>query len=162
VATVSPSYLFFSSQDRYEIEVFEPSGRLVRLIRLAHEPIQVTPEDGERHIERVVEQVGSPAQEAGIRAQLGSLPLPDFFPPHANLLADAIDHLWVEDFQRPEAENRAWNIFDPGGALVGRVVLPERFTPTEIGSDYVLGLGWDEMNVEYLRMYALTRGRATG
>lgn len=162
VATVSPSYLFFSPQDQYQIEVFDPSGGLVRLIRLAHDPIPVTPEDGENHIERVVEQVGSPAQEAGIRAQLGSLPLPDHFPPHANLLADAQDYLWVEDYQRPGAENRAWNIFDPVGALVGRVVLPQRFNPTEIGPDYVLGLGWDEMNVEYLRMYALTRGRSTG
>ena len=158
VATVSPSHLFFSAQDGYEIEAFDPSGRLVRLIRLAHDPIPVTPEDGERNIQGVVEQVGSPDQEAGIRAQLGSLPLPETFPPHGGLLADASGYLWVEDFQRPGAENRSWNIFDPDGSLAGRVTLPDRFTPTEIGADHVMGLGWDEMNVEYVRMYALTRG----
>ena len=158
VASVSPSYLFFSSQDRYEIEVFDPSGHLVRLIRLAQESIPVTPADGSKHIENVVEQVGSPDQEAGIRAQLGSLPLPEFFPPHGSLLADELDYLWVEDFQLPGAENRTWNIFDPLGSLVSRITLPERFNPTEIGADYLLGLGWDEMNVEYVRMYALTRG----
>jgi len=159
VATVSASHFFFGAQNRYEIEVSEPSGRLVRLIRLAQAPIPVTPEDGEKHIERVVEQVGSPDQEAGIRAQLGSLPLPEAFPPHGGLLADASGYLWVEDFQRPEAENRSWNVFDPEGALVGRVTLPDRFNPTEIGTDYVLGLGWDGMNVEYVRMFPLTRGR---
>ena len=76
MATVSPSYFFFSDQDAYEIEVYDPSGRLVRIIRLAREPISVTAADGERHIESVVEQVGSPDQAAGIRAQLGGLPLP--------------------------------------------------------------------------------------
>jgi hypothetical protein len=160
--TTSPRFFFFSPQDSYEIQVFEPSGTLVRLIRLAHDPIPVTSADGEKHIERVVEQVGSPDQEAGIRAQLGSLPLPDFFPPHASILADRLDFLWVQDFQRPGAENRTWNIFDPEGELVGRATFPDRFNPVEIGSDYVLGLGWDEFNVEYIRMYALTRGSGGG
>jgi len=158
MATVSPNYFFFSDQDGYEVEVFDPSGRLVRKIRLAWEPIPVTAADGERHIESVVEQVGSPDQSAGIRAHLGSLPLPESFPPHGRLLADQLDYLWVEDFQRPGAENRDWNIFDPDGALVGRATLPERFNPVEIGADYLLGVGWDDMNVEYVRMYALTRG----
>lgn len=156
---VSPHFFFFSSQDGYEVQVYEPSGSLLRLVRLEWDPIPVTPADGERHIERVVEQVGSLDQEAGIRAQLGSLPLPEVFPPHGSLLADRLDCLWVQDFQRPGAENRTWNVFDAEGALVGRVTLPERFNPAEIGPDYVLGVGWDELNVEYVRMFALTRGR---
>jgi hypothetical protein len=156
--TTSPNFFFFGDQDNYEIEVYEPSGRLIRLIRLAIDPIPVTAADGGRHIQRVVEHAGDPDQAAGIRAQLGSLPLPEFFPPHGSILADRLDHLWVQDFQRPGAENRVWSIFDAEGALVGRVTLPERFNPTEIGPDYLLGVGWDEMNVEYVRMYALTRG----
>jgi len=159
MATTSPKYFFFSDQNGFEIDVYDPLGRLVRKIRFASDLIPVTSADGERHIESVVEQVGSPDQEAGIRAQLGSLPLPEFFPPHGSLLADDLDFLWVEDFQRPGAGNRAWNIFDPEGELVGRITLPERFDPVEIGTTYVLGLGWDEMNVEYVRVYALTRGR---
>lgn len=155
---VSPNYFFFSSQDQYEVEVYDPTGMMVRSIRLATEPVPVSAADGELHIEQVVEQVGRPDQEAGIRAQLGALPLPDYFPPHGSLLGDGLDYLWVQDFQQPGRENRSWNIFNPEGSLVGRVTLPERFNPTEIGPDYLLGLGWDEMNVEYVRMYALTRG----
>ena len=158
MATVSPSYFFFSDQSRYEIEVYDPSGGLVRIIRLALEPVPVTAADGELYIESVVEQVGSPDQAAGIRAQMGALPLPQSFPAHGNLLADRLDFLWVEDFQRPGAENRGWNIFDPEGALVGRATLPESFDPVEIGADYLLGIFRDEMNVEYVRMYDLSRG----
>jgi hypothetical protein len=156
--TTSPNYFFFSDQDEYEIEVYEPGGTLVRLIRMEWEPVAPTPEDGRLHIERVVEQVGSPAQEDAIREHLGGLPLAEYFPPHASLLADRLNHLWVQDYQRPGAENWTWNVFDAEGRLTGRVVLPENFNPTDIGTDYVLGLGWDELNVEYVRMYPLTRG----
>ena len=72
-------------------------------------------------------------------------------------MADLLGYLWVEDFQRPGAEDRAWNVFDPQGVLVGRVTLPESFSPREIGGDYILGMGWDELNVEYIQMYPLSR-----
>jgi hypothetical protein len=157
MATVSPSYFFFSDQDNYEIEVYDSSGAMVRLIRLDWEPVSVTPTDGARHIESVVEQAGTPDEEAEIRAYFGALPLAETFPPHGPLLADRLDCLWVEDFQRPGFENRAWNVFNETGVLTGRVTLPERFNPIEIGDDYVLGVGWDDMNVEFVKMFALTR-----
>lgn len=157
VGAVSPRFFFFSSQDHYEVEVFDQTGTLIRLIRHDHRPLPVTSADAEAHIEGVVAQVDSPDQEAGIRAQLGSLPLPEAFPPLGSILADDLDHLWVQDFQRPGIENRTWTVFDPEGVMVDRIVLPTRFNPTHIGPDFVLGLGWDEMNVEYIRMYPLTR-----
>jgi hypothetical protein len=158
MATASPNFFFFSDQDDYEIEMYDPSGVLVRVIRMDWDPIPVTGEDVSRHIQNVVEQVGRPDQEAAIRAHLGSLPPADVFPPHGRLAADALDHLWVEDFQRPGLENPAWTVFDEDGVLTGRVVLPENFNPMEIGPDYVLGVGWDKMNVEYVKMYPLIRG----
>jgi hypothetical protein len=72
-------------------------------------------------------------------------------------MADTEGCLWVQDFQRPGAESRAWSIFDPEGVRVGRITLPERFEPLEIGADYLLGLKWDEMTVEYLYLYSLRR-----
>jgi len=157
MAAVSPTHFFFSDQGAYEIEVYDPSGALVRIVRLEQDLIGVTPEDGRRYIESTVEEVSDPEQAAGMRAYFEALPLPDAFPPHGTLRADALEHLWVEDFQRPGAENRTWNVFDPEGALVGRVTLPEKFDPFEIGRDYLLGVGRDEMNVEYVRMYGLRR-----
>ena len=157
VATVSPNYFFFSDQDSYEVEVYDPAGALVRLIRLEWEPTATTPADGERHIEGVVAQVGNPNEEADIRAYLGALPLAATFPPHGGLMADALDWLWVEDFQRPGFENRAWSVFDAEGVFKGRVTMPDNFNPTEIGPDYILGVGWDEMNVEYVKMFGLVR-----
>ena len=38
----------------------------------------------------------------------------------------------------------------------------ERFNPIEIVSDYVLGVGWEEFRVEYIRMYGLERKEGRG
>jgi hypothetical protein len=72
-------------------------------------------------------------------------------------MADVEGCLWVEDFQRPGQENRSWTIYGSDGIRSGRIVLPERFNPAEIGEDYILGVGWDELRVEYVRMYTLER-----
>lgn len=156
-AAVSPDLFFFSSQDGYNVEVFEPSGRLVRIIRRTWEPEAVTPEHGAMHIEETVARVGSPAQEAEIRQYLGALPLPEAFPPHGSLLGDLTNHLWVSDFDKPGEDSRIWTVFDPEGIALARVTFPQNFNPAEIGPDYVLGVGWDDLNVEYVRMYSLQR-----
>jgi hypothetical protein len=157
VAAVSPGHFFFSDQDAWEVEVRTPDGGLVRLIRQEWDPVQVSEADRAAHIGNVVAQVGDPNQAAQIRSYLGGLPVPEHFPPFGTLMADLEDCLWVQDFQRPGAENRTWSIFAPDGVRIGRITFPERFNPAEIGSDYVLGVGWDEMNVEYVRMYGLRR-----
>jgi len=159
VAATSPDYLFFSDQDAYEIKAYNPDGSLEFLVRLAWEPIPVSAADGAKHVDDVVAQVGDPSQEPEIRQRFAGLPLPDVFPPHGGLMADNLGYLWVEEFQRPGFENRAWTIFDPRGELTGRVSLPENFNPMEIGADYILGVGWDEMNVEHVRMYSVVRPR---
>ena len=157
LATVSPSYLFFADQGEWEIQAHSPDGDLVRLIRQEWEPESVRAEDGEAYIEGVASRAGSPEQALQIRQQLGGLPLPEYFPPFGNLLADRLGYLWVQDFQTEAGKASTWTIFDPEGVRAGRLALPARFTPIEIGSDYVLGLGWDELRVEYIRLYGLQR-----
>lgn len=157
-AAVSPNYFFFSPQNEFDIQAFHPSGRLVRRIRLGRSPIPVTAFHGEQYIEEIASQVESSGQDAEIRAYLRTLPLPRFFPPHGRLMADVLDCLWVEDFQPPGNETRIWSVFDETGALAGRVTLPDSFDPMEIGPDYVLGVGRDQLDVEYLRLYSLHRG----
>ena len=157
MATVSPGHLFFSDQEDWEIEVYSPTGELKRLIRQEWEPAPVTGDDGTRHIESVVAQVGDPNQASQIREYLGGLPLPANFPPFGELKADLNGNLWVQDFQRPGAENRSWTVFDVEGIRTARIVLPDRFSPFEIGTDYVLGVWWDDMDVEYVRMYSLSK-----
>jgi hypothetical protein len=49
-------------------------------------------------------------------------------------------------------------VFDEGGAALGVVPLPPRFTPHQIGNDFVLGAWKDELDVEHVRLYRLLKG----
>ncbi len=157
VATVSSNHFFFGDQDGWEVEVYAPDGTLVRLVRQEWDPKPVTTEDAELYIEGMAARAGSAEQALQLRQALGELPLPEHFPPFGDLLGDELGYLWVQDFQRLGGEASKWTIFNPAGQRVGRLTLPGRFNPIEIGSDYILGLGWDELGVEYIRMYGLER-----
>jgi hypothetical protein len=41
--------------------------------------------------------------------------------------------------------------------MLGSVALPDRFRPTQIGSDFVLGVWSDDLDVQHVRMYRLDK-----
>jgi hypothetical protein len=157
VATVAPDQFYFGSGDRYEVEVYDPSGRLVRLIRWERDRVPVTEQDRTRYIAEATSEVADENQARQIRQTMSQLPAPDVFPPYARLAADVLGYLWVEDYPRPGDETSVWTIFDPNGALVGRVTTPDDVFPLEIGEDYLLGVRRDELDVEYVEVYTVER-----
>lgn len=52
------------------------------------------------------------------------------------------------------------DVIRPDGVYLGAVKLPHELRITEIGADYILGVVRDEMDVQYVWMYGLDRGRA--
>ena len=48
-------------------------------------------------------------------------------------------------------------VFDPDGVMLGVVETPKRFRIYEIGSDYVLGRGADDLDVEHIQIYDLLK-----
>ena len=157
LATVSSNYFYFGSGDRYEIEGYDPLGKLVRLVRLERQATPVTEEDRSRYIEDTVSEVEDENETRRIRQNLSTLPVPDVFPPYAGLATDALGHLWVQDYPRPGDEIPVWTIFDSRGVLSGRVTIPDNVSILEIGEDYLLGLYRDELGVEYVHVYSVER-----
>jgi hypothetical protein len=149
--------LFYSSQDSYEIRVYDMAGKLGRLIRLARPPFPVTSNHIETYTERRLAGADSENQRRAIRRILDETPRPEFHPAHGELFSDKLGYLWVEDYRLPGVSDISFTIFDPDGRLSGSVTLPSRFQILEIGPDYLLALCRDEMDVEYVRMYGLTR-----
>jgi len=161
LATVSRDRFYFGSQDGWEVEAFDPSGTLVRLVRLDRDPVPVTDADTRQYIDDLVANVPG---ENGVRMRemLSEIPVPDVFPPYGALGTDALGYLWVADYPRPGEESSTWTIFDPDGRLSGRVTTPPHVSTLEIGTDYLLGVYRDELGVEYLHRYALRRPGAEG
>ncbi len=64
-------------------------------------------------------------------------------------------NVWAEAYD-PELENpRTWSVFEPTGQLLAEVIMPPRFRPYDIGSDFVLGVIRDRLDVERIHLYRL-------
>ena len=147
------------STDRYELRAFRADGTLDRIVRRAHLPRAPTPDDVAAHIH---EQLGrmSPGMPDAYRRALPRVPVAEHFPAFASIMTDAVDHLWVEEYEFPgeERPGRLWTVFDPEGYALGFVETPEVVWIHEIGEDYILTWERDEMGVESVQLWPLDRG----
>jgi len=136
-------YWYFGSGDQYEIRGYGRSGALERLIRrdLVNRPVT----------QDLLDELQLRA--SGMRRDI---PIPETMPAHGRLLGDAEGKLWVQEY-RVNDEPERWAVFDPHGRFLGIVDMPAPGRVTEIGSDYVLGVWTDEMDVEQVRLYALSK-----
>jgi hypothetical protein len=105
----------------------------------------------------MIDQADDSDQTRQFRRMFREAPIPELHPAIGSIYADASGFLWVEEYRLPGEETRATTIFDPEGKMVGSVVLPSGFQVSEIGVDYLLGRAVDDLGVEYLRLYSLTR-----
>ena len=74
-------------------------------------------------------------------------------------MSDRTGHLWVEEYELAgeEMDGVLWTVFDPDGHVLGFVETPEELTIYEIGEDYLLGRVVDELEVDYVQLWALER-----
>jgi len=143
-SAATADHWYFGSGDRYEIGGYNRSGALDRLIRrdVVNRPVT------QDLLENL--QLRRPG---ALRAEIS---VPETMPAYGRLLGDVDGNLWVQEY-RIDDEPERWAVFDPDGRFLGIVQMPEPGRVTEIGSDYVLGIWTDEMDVEQVRLYALAK-----
>lgn len=88
------------------------------------------------------------------------VPTPETKPAYSQLLVDGAGAIWAQRYRgRTEIEQPiSFEVFGSDGAWLGSIRMPRRFTPLEIGLDYVLGVGRDELDVEAVQLLRLHRG----
>jgi hypothetical protein len=159
--------------DQYELRRYRLDGRLDLIVRAPWSPqpvrdadrdrykaftINLGAEGGGRVDPRLVEQRKKMMDEVTFARHL---------PAYSTVLVDADRNLWVSEstlesflsqgFSRVPSSSLSWRVFDPMGRWMGTVVMPARFRPMDIGSDFVLGLWRDADDVEHVRLYRLTK-----
>jgi hypothetical protein len=70
---------------------------------------------------------------------------------------DRVGMLWVEDCSPPGTDSTTWSIFDQEGRWLSDLTVPEGWQILDIGSEYILVLVRDELDVERVRKHALHR-----
>lgn len=145
--------------DSFEVDFFGPEGRLERLVRVMAPPIPVTQEMLDGLLEERLAALDDPTRAPATRSSFDEIPAADFVPAYRNLFLDSEGFLWVEHYRLPGNGLSTWTIFDPDGVPVTELSLPRQNRILDIGPGKVLALFEDDLGVEYLRVYPLTRGR---
>jgi len=150
--------VYVGDQDFPEIRVYGSDGTLRRIVRTGRATEPVTQAKLDALIERRVAAV-PPEGQAEARASARDVEQQhgDVVPPYGTIDVDASRNLWVADFNDPTDPPGRWTIYDPDGAMLARIVLPERFVPFDIGDDWILGRELDDLDVEHVRLYRIAR-----
>jgi hypothetical protein len=147
--------LLYGDQELYEIRVYARDGTLLEILRRSGLDLAVTDSDRAAALDEMLGDVTEDRRPA-IRARYADMETPATRPAFTTFLTDPLDHLWVQDFVQGLTAT-TWSVFSPDGVWLGEVTFPERFQPTQILEDEVLGVWRDELDVEYVRVYALRR-----
>jgi hypothetical protein len=149
--------VYVGDSDRWEVRRYGLDGRLEGIVRRLTPPVDVTAEMVDRAITAEVEEAEDDEQRREIRARFGKLPVPATLPAFQNLEADPAGDLWARTYSAPGPGERIWSVFGPDGRWLGNVAFPDRFSPLEIGPDYVLGRWADPLDVEHVQVRSLVK-----
>jgi len=157
-ATVSGNRVFLGSQETFEILRYSPEGDLLQIIRVPNADLSITQEEVDLVIERELARVPE-SRHPMVRTHLQSMEMPPTRPAYGRLHVDQEGNLWAAEPTRYPYPARFWTVFDPEGQLLGEVVMPDRFRLQQAGPDWVLGVWCDELDVEYVTLHRLRKGR---
>lgn len=148
---------------RYELKAFAADGTLTRIVRRDHRQRVPTAEEVSAYIDTEMDRnrwaTGSEA--LALRRRYEAVPVADHLPAFASIMADALGHLWVEEYESPADPRpvRLWTVFDPDARVLGFVETPRDLSIDEVGVDYVLGTAQSDLDVEMVQVWPLDRSR---
>ena len=146
-------------QERAEVRCFDPDGSAI-VVRWQAEPIPVRGD--EREIDawraRTLELYEQKLVPDDARRLVARVPAPTEHPPYSQLVLDPHGNLWVERGPVVSGGSPAteYLVFDRTGRLLGPVSVPP-VRILAIGTDYMIGVHRDELEVEYLRVFEIAK-----
>lgn len=170
-----PDHFFHNYATSYDIERYDLNGNLRAIWRRALTPQPVTDEMISRFHDQFVDAPAedgsrSPDWRAFRERRFSEMTFAETLPAHGTIRLDRTGHLWVQHYEQQDFTDSGqygfgavpiqpshFSVFDSDGVWLGDIETPGRFAIREIGEDYLLGITRDELGVEYIRLYRLTR-----
>jgi hypothetical protein len=164
VALAAGDAFFAGDNGAFSITRHRADGAAARVLRRAHQPVAVAPDDVERYHEAQGEasyQGMPPEMEAFLRESTRrareKVPTRETFPAFRAMRMDADGNLWVEEYRRPGDQQPRWSVFDAEGRWLGTVETPAGLAVHQIGRDWMVGSMKDELDVQHVRLYRIEK-----
>lgn len=168
--------LFYSFSNAAEITEFSQDGRRVRLARLDLKPRAVTSADQDDYRKWMVDMPGEDGRPVPQRLRdqrermINTGGFASTFPVHNQMLADRSGNIWLRRFDVRHTRYKpglvrtltidapsTWDVVDRSGRWLTTLDTPARFTPLEIGADYLAGIAHNADDVEMIAVYRLIK-----
>lgn len=150
-----PLRIAIAVNPEYSIEVWTPEGGLERIVRRPGGARAPTEEVDSLVRERF--EVFARGDARLLERLLDEIPTPERIPAVGTMVFGSEGELWVRWAAAPSDRGRVYDVFDREGRWLGQVAAPP-VGVQEIGTDYLLGVRYDELRIPYVEMYALDRG----
>ena len=153
---VAGDLVYYGTADSGYADLYDLQGHREGTLQVAGTRHPPTPADYDRAIERMV--VPFPSMQARKEAAkaMHTVPMPDRLPAYQALLADPIGAVWAVT-SGPGDSVTTIRGTTPQGRALGELRLPDRFTPFEIGRDYILGVAQTADGEQHVREYRVRR-----
>ena len=148
---------FVGETGRPEVEVYRLDGALVQIVRWEAEPTPVTGDDHDVFRDEVLNGLTRPNRRPDYERWLAAVPYPESKPFFRELAADPSGHLWVQPWERGSEDRNRWLVFAPSGRLTAEVEVPAAHTILDLGTDYAVTVWKDDLDLEYVRIYHVSR-----
>ncbi|HEV2736234.1 MAG TPA: 6-bladed beta-propeller [Longimicrobiaceae bacterium] len=149
--------LYVGDSGTGEIVVYAPDGTRSRGLRSPHAPWAISESDVARYKEERLERVAASDRRKETEAMLAEAPFPKKSPSFGGMAVDPDGNVWVQEYPRPGQAEVAWTVLGRDGRTVARIQLPRALEVYEVGNDYVLGRRRDDLDVEHVELYSVTR-----
>jgi len=169
-------HIYHAYANTYRIDQWTPEGKIVRSIRRAFTPVPMSDAVKAAFVKHHQSMSGEDGHQAtaemkalfeeNLKKAVYASTLPAFH----EIRTDRTGNVWVQQYDplmalytpgpvrvQTIAKPTRWDVFDRNGRWLTTVDLPARFTPQEIGADYVLGVARNEDDEEGVRMYRLVK-----
>jgi hypothetical protein len=151
--------VYLGDNDRFEVHAFGLDGLMRQIIRLDRAGNPVTEADRAEYQDQAMELASERGAEAVTQFNrfFSEVEWPSTKPAFGRLYTDTENNLWVKHYRWDYAADAPYDVFDTTGVFLGTVTLPDGVEPLEIGTDYLIGLWRDESDVEFVRVYRMSR-----
>jgi hypothetical protein len=146
--------LVLGSADEMVIDRYD-RGSLTRRMRVPGLDLRI-PQTEVDSVRRAFREAELPPE---LKQLVNRMELPETRPAYSDLLIDTEGFVWAAGYYGRSVgeEPIDWEVFSPEGEWLGRVRTPARFSVFEIGTDYLLGVFSDELDIERVQMLELAR-----
>ncbi|MGD8602206.1 MAG: hypothetical protein PVF19_12705, partial [Gemmatimonadota bacterium] len=159
-AAAGPEHVWVGYSERFALERHRPTGEVDLLVRVPDLDRPMEQSEADDILRGRIERCdGNSECEANMRESSEAFDPPELRPAFSELHVDATGRLWVAEWEDERSQVDEWFVFSEDGELLGDVSVPVGFRVHEIGEDYILGVELNELDVPFVRRYALTRLR---